>query len=220
MKKRLLNRQATLEYLEHLKGAPGKAAGVLPPPRPGAGRNAGRRGARRNSRRRPSPHDVAGGGFENRLLRLLECIAEMPGRSPFSHHRKTVPAPRYGAHTQTAGKRVRHRAGAGAPGILRRRGFQRGKAFSQKVERCLVHGRHRQGGSSSHRFERHRDKQIETFLNRVCEHVQETIVVLMSNSSTTSSTAAPAIRFRRRESIAPCFKNWEPRNYLPLCGYT
>ena len=49
------------------------------------------------------------------------------------------------------------------------------KLLVSKVGTGLVHGRHRQGGSSSHRFERHRDKQIETFLNRVCEHVQETI---------------------------------------------
>jgi hypothetical protein len=55
-------------------------------------------------------------------------------------------------------------------------GVSRGeKLISSKVGTGLVHGRHRQGGSSSHRFERHRDKQIETFLNRVCEHVHETI---------------------------------------------
>ncbi len=47
------------------------------------------------------------------------------------------------------------------------------KLISSKVGTGLVHGRHRQGGSSSHRFERHRDKQIETFFNRVCGHVQE-----------------------------------------------
>jgi hypothetical protein len=55
-------------------------------------------------------------------------------------------------------------------------GVSRGeKLLDSKVGTGLVHGRHRQGGSSSHRFERHRDKQIETFLNRVCEHVNETI---------------------------------------------
>jgi hypothetical protein len=55
-------------------------------------------------------------------------------------------------------------------------GVSRGeKLISSKVGTGLVHGRHRQGGSSAHRFERHRDKQIETFLNRVCEHVHETI---------------------------------------------
>jgi hypothetical protein len=44
---------------------------------------------------------------------------------------------------------------------------------SSKVGTGLVHGRHRQGGSSAHRFERHRDKQIEYFLNRVCRHARE-----------------------------------------------
>jgi hypothetical protein len=36
-----------------------------------------------------------------------------------------------------------------------------------------IHGRHRQGGSSAHRFERHRDKQIEYFFTRVCGHIRE-----------------------------------------------
>jgi hypothetical protein len=47
------------------------------------------------------------------------------------------------------------------------------KLVSSKVGTGLIHGRHRQGGSSAHRFERHRDKQIETFLIRVCGHVRE-----------------------------------------------
>ena len=55
-------------------------------------------------------------------------------------------------------------------------GVARGeKLITSKVGTGLVHGRHRQGGSSSHRFERHRDKQIETFLNRVDGHVKEQI---------------------------------------------
>jgi peptide subunit release factor 1 (eRF1) len=45
--------------------------------------------------------------------------------------------------------------------------------ISSKAGTGLVHGRHRQGGSSAHRFERHRDKQIESFLIRVCGHVHE-----------------------------------------------
>jgi len=47
------------------------------------------------------------------------------------------------------------------------------KLLSSKVGTGLVHGRHRQGGSSAHRFERHRDKQIEYFLTRVCQHARE-----------------------------------------------
>ncbi|HAV10851.1 MAG TPA: hypothetical protein DCX22_04480 [Dehalococcoidia bacterium] len=38
-----------------------------------------------------------------------------------------------------------------------------------------IHARHRQGGSSSRRFARHRDKQIETFFTRICEHAREII---------------------------------------------
>ena len=53
-------------------------------------------------------------------------------------------------------------------------GFCRGdKLVSSKAGTGLVHSRHRQGGSSAHRFERHRDKQIESFLIRVCGHVRE-----------------------------------------------
>ena len=53
-------------------------------------------------------------------------------------------------------------------------GFCHGdKLVSNKAGTGLVHGRHRQGGSSAHRFERHRDKQIESFLIRVCGHVRE-----------------------------------------------
>ena len=47
------------------------------------------------------------------------------------------------------------------------------KLVASKVGTGLVHARHRQGGSSSHRFERHRDKQMETFFIRVCEHARE-----------------------------------------------
>jgi len=44
---------------------------------------------------------------------------------------------------------------------------------SSKAGTGLIHGRHRKGGSSAHRFERHRDKQIEYFLTRVCQHARE-----------------------------------------------
>ncbi len=47
------------------------------------------------------------------------------------------------------------------------------KLLSSKVGTGLVHARHRQGGSSSHRFERHREKQMETFFTRVCGHARE-----------------------------------------------
>lgn len=37
----------------------------------------------------------------------------------------------------------------------------------------LVHGRHRQGGSSAARFQRRRKDQTHHFLERVCEHIRE-----------------------------------------------
>ncbi len=51
--------------------------------------------------------------------------------------------------------------------------FQGEKLLSSKVGTGLVHSRHRQGGSSSQRFERHREKQMETFFTRVCQHARE-----------------------------------------------
>ncbi|MBI2857279.1 MAG: hypothetical protein HYX95_03065 [Chloroflexi bacterium] len=55
-------------------------------------------------------------------------------------------------------------------------GVFRGEALlSSKVGTGLVHARHRQGGSSARRFERHRDKQIEYFFGRVCGHARERI---------------------------------------------
>jgi hypothetical protein len=62
------------------------------------------------------------------------------------------------------------RLGAYAVGV-----FRGETLLTSKVGTGLVHGRHRQGGSSAHRFERHRDKQIEYFLTRVCQHVREKI---------------------------------------------
>ena len=51
--------------------------------------------------------------------------------------------------------------------------FQGEKLVSSKVGTGLVHSRHKKGGSSAHRFERHREKQIEYFFTRVCNHVRE-----------------------------------------------
>jgi len=51
--------------------------------------------------------------------------------------------------------------------------FRGERLLGSKVGTGLVHARHRQGGSSSHRFERHRYKQMETFFTRVCQHARE-----------------------------------------------
>ncbi len=47
--------------------------------------------------------------------------------------------------------------------------------LSSKTGTGLVHARHKKGGSSQARFARHREKQIEQFLIRVCGHVREHI---------------------------------------------
>jgi len=60
------------------------------------------------------------------------------------------------------------RLGAYAIGI-----FKGEKLVSGKVGTGLVHSRHSKGGSSAHRFERHREKQMEYFFTRVCGHVRE-----------------------------------------------
>jgi len=51
--------------------------------------------------------------------------------------------------------------------------FKGEELVSSKVGGGLVHARHRQGGSSAHRFERHREKQMEAFFSRVCMHARE-----------------------------------------------
>ena len=45
--------------------------------------------------------------------------------------------------------------------------------IDSKTGTGLVHARHKKGGSSQARFARHRQKQIEQFLIRVCGHVRE-----------------------------------------------
>jgi hypothetical protein len=60
------------------------------------------------------------------------------------------------------------RLGAYAIGVCRGENL-----ISSKVGTGLIHGRHRKGGSSQQRFARHRDKQIEYFLTRVCQHARE-----------------------------------------------
>jgi hypothetical protein len=47
--------------------------------------------------------------------------------------------------------------------------------LDSKTGTGLVHARHKKGGSSQARFARHREKQIEQFLIRVCGHAREHI---------------------------------------------
>jgi hypothetical protein len=53
-------------------------------------------------------------------------------------------------------------------------GLCRGEQLvTSKVGTGLVHGRHKQGGSSQARFQRRREKQVDEFLDRVCLHARE-----------------------------------------------
>jgi len=60
------------------------------------------------------------------------------------------------------------RLGAYAIGVARNETL-----ISAKAGTGLVHARHKKGGSSQGRFARHREKQIEQFLSRVCGRVRE-----------------------------------------------
>ena len=49
------------------------------------------------------------------------------------------------------------------------------KLLSSKTSTGLVHGRHRKGGSSQRRFERHRQQQSHDFLDRACGHARDVL---------------------------------------------
>jgi hypothetical protein len=51
--------------------------------------------------------------------------------------------------------------------------FRGAELISSKVGTGLVHSRHKKGGSSQRRFERHRAKQIEYFFTNVCNRSRE-----------------------------------------------
>jgi hypothetical protein len=53
--------------------------------------------------------------------------------------------------------------------------FKGPRLVSSKVGTGLVHARHKKGGSSSGRFARHREKQIESFFTRVCGHLRDKV---------------------------------------------
>ncbi len=59
--------------------------------------------------------------------------------------------------------------------------FRGEELLSSKVGTGLVHGRHRQGGSSARRFERHREAQMRAFFTRVCTRAREQIEPYLGN---------------------------------------
>ncbi len=62
------------------------------------------------------------------------------------------------------------RLGAYAVGLCRGERLLSGRAGTGNV-----HSRHKNGGWSQHRFERHRDKQMEYFFERACGHLREQV---------------------------------------------
>lgn len=72
------------------------------------------------------------------------------------------------------------------------------RLISSKVGTGLVHGRHRQGGSSAQRFHLHREKQIESFLDRVCTHVQEQVGTLSPDYLAYGGARTTILRLQKR----------------------
>jgi hypothetical protein len=112
------------------------------------------------------------------------------------------------------------RLGAFAVGVARGENL-----LTSKVGTGNVHGRHRQGGSSAHRFERHRDKQIEYFITRLCNYAREQIepyerqidYLVLGGSTTAIETAqkqCPFIANLKAPQLAPQLDIPDPR--LPV----
>lgn len=59
--------------------------------------------------------------------------------------------------------------------------WEKDNLLASKTGTGLVHGRHRKGGSSQRRFERHRENQVDVFLKRVCGHAREQLEPHMAN---------------------------------------
>jgi hypothetical protein len=86
---------------------------------------------------------------------------------------------------------------------------------ASKVGTGLVHGRHKKGGSSQQRFQRHRDKQIESFLTRVCHHVRE---ILEPPAATLDYLAYGGAwtTILSLQKICPFLQQFDARNLPPL----
>jgi peptide subunit release factor 1 (eRF1) len=96
------------------------------------------------------------------------------------------------------------------------------KLITSKVGTGLIHGRHKKGGSSAHRFERHRDKQIEYFLTRVCQRAREQLephlnsldYLIYGGARTTIQLLqkqCPFVSKLETETLQPLFDIPEPR---------
>lgn len=87
------------------------------------------------------------------------------------------------------------RLGAYAIGV-----FRQERLLASKVGSGNIHARHRKGGSSAHRFERHREKQIEGFFTRICCHVRANLEPHLKDLDYVIFSGAPEtlLSFRRQ----------------------
>jgi hypothetical protein len=176
-KKRILTREKTLDYLKGLAGVPGgKAATFCLPPRlpPGETQNVCRLG---DIPPDAHPHFIKlAAGSKTGCYVFWSAGQKCLVVPAFPTAEKQVTQPLDLAQIRSQLQKdlliavVLVRLGSYAIGVYRGE-----KRLGSKVGTGLVHGRHRQGGSSAHRFERHRDKQIEYFMTRVCQHAREQI---------------------------------------------
>jgi hypothetical protein len=176
-KKRILTRAKTLDYLKELAGVPGgKAAKFCLPPHLPPGET---QSVCKLSDIPPDvhPHFIkVAAGSRTGCYVLWSARQKCLVVPAFPTTDKLVTEPldlaqiRHQLEKDLVIALVLVRLGSYAIGVYRGE-----KRLGSKVGTGLVHGRHRQGGSSAYRFERHRDKQIEYFLTRVCQHIREQI---------------------------------------------
>jgi len=176
-KKRMLNRAKTLDYLNELSKVPGGKAGTfcLPPHLPAEETQGVCRLGDIPSDVHPHLIKLAAGSRTGCYVfwsAQQKCLVVPPFPTNVKQVTQSLDMAqiRSQLENELVIALVLIRLGAYALGVC-----EGEKLLTSKVGTGLVHGRHRQGGSSAHRFERHRDKQIEYFLNRVCEHAHETI---------------------------------------------
>jgi len=175
-KRRLLNRTKTLDYLKDLAGVPGKAATFCLPP------NLSPNETRGVCQMGDIPEDIHAHFIKLAAGSKTGCyvfwsagqkclvVPAFPTAATQITQTLDLAQIRAQLEKELVIALVLVRLGSYAIGV------SKGETLlTSKVGTGLVHGRHRQGGSSAHRFERHRDKQIESFMTRVCKHAREQI---------------------------------------------
>lgn len=86
---------------------------------------------------------------------------------------------------------------------------------TSKVGTGLVHGRHKQGGSSQARFQRRREKQVDEFLDRVCLHAREQLE-LQAKLIDYIVYGGPRQTIMQLQKCCPFLRLFEDRTLPPL----